>query len=172
MPGYRLCPEATVADIIGDIQAACVLLHNNFGVPLVVCGWSAGGHLAACMAATDWRKAYGAPSQLVRAGLAVSGLFELKPLLETSINETLGLDEISAEAVSPAGWTPTAAVVESFVGETESGEFHRQCSLIADRWSGNARTDCRVIPGANHFTAPEGLADPGSEIVAALVSIS
>jgi len=139
LPGYRLCPEVRIADIIADVRAACLLLHRKLHVPLVTCGWSAGGHLAACMAATDW-KAAGAPAQPVRAGLAISGLFELRPLLRTSINETLGLDEAAADSASPAFWTPIAGAFESFVGDTESSEFHRQCRLIADRWTGKART--------------------------------
>src|SRR5688572_1985904 len=54
LPGYRLCPEATVAEIVDDVRAACVFLHRRLGLPIVACGHSAGGHLAAAMAATDW----------------------------------------------------------------------------------------------------------------------
>ena len=170
MPGYRLCPEVSVADIIEDVRSACRLLHARLGVPLVACGWSAGGHLAACMAATDWR-ATGAPAQLVSAGLAISGLFELAPLLRTSINETLGLDAAAAESASPALWTPTAGAFQSFVGETESSEFRRQSRLIAERWGASIRTATHVIPGANHFTAPEPLADAGSTLVETLAAM-
>jgi arylformamidase len=170
LPGYRLCPEVAVADIIEDVRSACRSLHRKLGAPLVVCGWSAGGHLAACMAATDW-KAAGASAQLVRAGVAISGLFELKPLTRTSINETLGLDEAAANSASPAFWTPVAGAFESFVGDTESSEFHRQCRLIADRWAGKARIGCHIIAKANHFTAPGPLTDPGSKIVETLVSV-
>ena len=47
----------------------------------------------ACLA-TDW-KAYDAslPSDLVRAAYAISGLFDLPPLVETSINKALRLDQ-------------------------------------------------------------------------------
>lgn len=170
MPRYRLCPEVAIADIVEDIRSACTMLHTRLDVPLLVCGWSAGGHLAACMAATDW-KARGLPDQIVKAGVALSGLFELSPLIHTSINETLGLDKAAAEASSPADWSPTAGAFHAYVGETESSEFHRQCRLIAERWAGKARTGYHVIVGANHFTAPEPLTDPQSEMVETVVSV-
>ena len=61
---------------------------------LVVTGNSAGGHLAACMLATDW-PAFDAslPENLVVAAYAISGLFDLGPLVETSINTALRLDQ-------------------------------------------------------------------------------
>ena len=42
----------------------------------MVYGHSAGGHLAACMVATDWKKLDpDPPADLVPAGYSVSGLF-------------------------------------------------------------------------------------------------
>ena len=71
--------------------------------PLVVSGHSAGGHLAACMLATDW-PAYDAslPRDLVVAAYAISGLFDLGPLVETSINKALRLDHATAQGREPA----------------------------------------------------------------------
>jgi hypothetical protein len=57
------------------------------------------------------------------------------------------------------------------VGETESSEFRRQSRLIAERWGAAIRTDTYVIPGANHFTAPEALAEADSTHVATLVAM-
>ena len=56
---YRLCPEVAVTEIIEDVRAAVLFLHRRFGKRLAVCGHSAGGDLAASLAATEWR-AYGA----------------------------------------------------------------------------------------------------------------
>jgi len=174
LPGYRLCPEVGIADIIADVRAACVYLHRKLGRRLVVCGWSAGGHLAACLVATDWQLlAEDAPKDLVRFGLSISGLFDLTPLLATSINETLRLDAATAMALGPATWPPPAgASMEAWVGETESAEFHRQSRLIADTWAAaGAKTSHVVMSGANHFTTPAPLADPHSHITAALIRL-
>ena len=171
MPAYRLCPAVTIADIVDDMRAVCLMLHRPIGAPLVVTGWSAGGHLAACMAATDWR-AHGCDSQIVSAGVSISGVFELAPLLRTTINELLRLDGDAARALSPADWQPTAGAFLSYVGETESAEFHRQNRLIAARWELATPVSAHVIPGANHFGAPEPLTDPASEMVEAIVRLA
>jgi len=174
LPGYRLCPEVGIADIVADVRAACLHLHRRFRRPLVASGWSAGGYLAASLVATDWRSLDpDAPGNLVRSGLSISGLFDLQPLLKTSINESLRLDAAMAVALSPTDWPPQrGATFEAWIGERESSEFHRQSRLICERWAiAGASTRYMVLPGANHFTAPAPLADPASALTEALVAL-
>lgn len=174
LPGYRLCPEATIAEIIDDVRAACLFLHRRFGRPLVACGHSAGGHLAAALAASDWTSiGPDAPADLVRRALVISGIFDLRPLLKTSVNQTLGLDEATAERVSPAFWTaPPGLIVDAWVGALEASEYHRQSRLLAERWAASgASTSCHAVGHANHFTAPAPLADPASPMTQALVRL-
>nr|WP_246715874.1 alpha/beta hydrolase [Bradyrhizobium elkanii] len=174
VPSYDLCPNVTVGDIIGEMRAACRELAR-LGRPLVVSGHSAGGHLAACMLATDW-PAYDAslPKDLVRAAYAISGLFELEPLVGTSINKALGLDGAAARAASPLFWTPPAgATLDAVVGGAESAEYHRQSRTIVDVWGkAGVATRFGTVPDANHFTAIAPLADPGSAIVARLKQLT
>ena len=77
----RLRPRPQVsigADHRADAAAACLFLWKRFGKRMMVSGHSAGGHLAACMVATDWKKLdAGAPADLVPAGYAISGLYDL-----------------------------------------------------------------------------------------------
>jgi arylformamidase len=169
LPGYRLCPEVTLPDIIDDVRAACLFLWQEHGRRMVAAGHSAGGHLAAAMVATDWER-LGAPADLVRRGLAISGVFELAPLLSTSINQSLHLDAAVADAVSPAYWpVPEGSSLEAWVGADESSEFLRQSRFVAERWAAaGAATRYVVLPGLNHFTAPDPLADPGSDMTQAL----
>ncbi len=173
LPGYRLCPEVSIADIVEDIRAAALHLHRRFGAKLVAAGHSAGGHLAAAAVATDW-KARGAPADLLRYGLAVSGLFDLEPLVRTSLNNDLRLDTHAALAMSPAFWQPPdGAMLAAWVGGDELSEYLRQSRLIAERWSAaGATARSEIIPGANHFTAPAPLADPQSEMVKAIVALT
>jgi arylformamidase len=56
MPGHDLCPQATIGQIVEQIQAACLFLWRRFKRRIMVSGHSAGGHLAACMIATDWNR--------------------------------------------------------------------------------------------------------------------
>jgi arylformamidase len=133
-----------------------------------VSGHSAGGHLSACMLATDW-KAFDTslPPDLVTAAYAISGLFDLTPLVGTSINKALGLDEASGRKASPLFWqVPARGSLDAVVGEAESAEYFRQSRTIVEQWgkSGIA-TRFGTVPAANHFTAIAPLANPDSPVV-------
>jgi arylformamidase len=174
VPTYDLCPGVTVGDIIGQMRAASRELAK-FGRPLVVSGHSAGGHLAARMLATDW-PAYDAslPKNLVRAAYAISGLFELEPLVGTSVNKALGLDPAAARAASPLFWAPPAgATLDAVVGGNESAEYHRQSRTIVDVWGkAGVATRFGTVPDANHFTAIAPLADPDTPMVLRLKELT
>jgi arylformamidase len=174
IPSYDLCPTVSIADIIGEMRVAMRELAK-LGCPLVVSGHSAGGHLAACMLATDWR-AFDAslPADLVTAAYAISGLFDLRPLITTSINTALKLDDASAQAASPLFWKPPShGTLDAMVGSDESAEYFRQSRTIVDAWNaaGNA-TEFATIAGANHFTAIAPLADPNSPMTLRLKQLA
>jgi arylformamidase len=174
VPTYDLCPQVSVADIIAQMRQAVFVLAR-LSERLIVSGHSAGGHLAACMLATDW-KAYDAslPPQLVTSAYAISGLFDLEPLVPTSINKALGLDQATAHAASPLFWKPPShGSLDAVVGEAESAEYHRQSRTIVDVW-GKAGIPTRygAVPSANHFTAIAPLADPGSPMTLRLKELA
>jgi arylformamidase len=168
IPSYDLCPDVTVKEIIGQMRTASREL-SRLGQPLVISGHSAGGHLAACMLATDWREFDASlPANAVIAAYAISGLFDLGPLLGTSINKAMGLDQETARAVSPLFWrAPVVPLsLDAVVGENESAEFYRQSRTIVDLWGeAGVATRFGTVPGANHFTAIAPLADPDSPMV-------
>src|SRR5437773_10773071 len=90
---------------------------------MLVYGHSAGGHLAACALATDW-KAYGMPDNAVPAACAISGLFDLTPLVGISMNQDLRLDLLEARRVSPLFWgAPRGRVLDVIVGALELRAF-------------------------------------------------
>ena len=170
IPSYDLCPAVSVDDIIRQMRVASRELAR-LGRPLVISGHSAGGHLAACMLATDW-PAFDAslPKDLVAAAYAISGLFDLAPMIETSINNALRLDPATARAASPLFWQPPAhGSLDAVVGGNESAEYFRQSRTVVEQWgSAGMATRFGTVPDANHFTAIAPLADPGSPMVARL----
>jgi arylformamidase len=170
IPSYDLCPNVSVGDIIHQMQTASRELAK-FGRPLVISGHSAGGHLAACMLATDWRAIDASlPERLVTAAYGISGLFDLPPLVKTSINNALKLDDASAKAASPLFWKPPArGSLDALVGGNESAEYFRQSKSIVETWgAAGVATRFGTIPDANHFTAIAPLADPESPVVVRL----
>jgi arylformamidase len=172
--GYDLCPNVGIGDIVEQMRRACIFLWLRFGRRLFVYGHSAGGHLAGAMVATDWVALYPkAPADLVPAGYAVSGLFDLSPLVGITPNQDFRLTPETARALSPALW-PLAPgrMFDAVVGGLESSEFLRQSKLIAQAWQSTGKTRYEEIPGKNHFTVIDAFADPQSAMTARVVELA
>jgi arylformamidase len=114
------------------------------------------------------------PNNLVATAYAISGLFDLGPLVETSINKALQLDQVTARAASPLFWdAPLRGSLDAVVGENESAEYFRQSRTIVDRWAeAGIATRFGTVPSANHFTAIAPLADPDSPMVSRLKELA
>jgi arylformamidase len=172
LAGYDLCPQVSIGEIIVQVENACRFLWTRFRRRILVFGHSAGGHLAAAMLAADWRR-HAAPADLVPSATSISGLFDLAPMIATSMNVDFKLDQTEARRVSPLFWPPPSGrVLDAVVGGEESGEFLRQSRIIAETWgSGGVTTRYEAMPGANHFTVIEPLADAGSTMVKRLIAL-
>ncbi|HVV79949.1 MAG TPA: alpha/beta hydrolase [Pseudolabrys sp.] len=175
VPGYDLCPNCTIADIITQTRNALLALWRKHKKRMLVVGHSAGGHLAACMTATEWHSvSKEPPNDLVPFGYSISGVFDFMPLLKVSQNADLRLDEKSAEEVSPLTWKlPAQRSLDAVVGAEESSEFLRQSQIIADDWAKKgAVTHYEAVPGTNHFTVVDALADPDSAMTARVARLA
>jgi arylformamidase len=173
--GYDLCPDVSIGTIIEQMMAAAQTMHRTFQSPVVASGHSAGGHLAACLVATDWQAINpDLPERMVPAGLAISGLFELEPLVPTSVNTKLGLDIPAARSFSPRLWTPPSGITfDAWVGGNESPEYLRQSASINAVWAAaDNATRYEEVPGADHFTVTAGLADADSAMTFRLAELA
>jgi arylformamidase len=173
--GYDLAPTVRISQIVEEVRAAILFLHRRHKRRITVFGHSAGGHLAACMVATPWRTlAHDVPGDLVPAALAISGLFELQPLMKTSVNLKVKMDSAEARAMSPAFWpVPPGRRLEAWVGGLESGEYHRQARSIIANWTGAGNAaEFHEVKDANHFTVINPLTDPRSAMVDHLVAMA
>src|SRR5262249_24018266 len=135
-------------------------LYRRLGGRLMVYGHSAGGHLAACMLATNWPQvAPDLPDDLVPSACAISGVFDLNPLVGLAMNEDLRLDSTEAHRQSPLFWPPPQGrSLDIVVGGQESGEFLRQSRTLADTWGGaGVTTHLEETVAANHFTVIDPL---------------
>jgi arylformamidase len=174
IPSYDLCPQVAIEEIITQMRNAARELAR-LGRRLVISGHSAGGHLAACLMATDWRSLDPAlPQDLVKGAYTISGLFELGPLVKTSVNNALGLDAAAARQASPLFWpTPSHGSLDAVVGGDESAEYFRQSRWIVDAWGrGGFDTRFAEVPGANHFTAIAPLSEPDSPMTLRLLELA
>jgi arylformamidase len=172
--GYDLAPQVSIAEIIKQTQAACLFLWKHLGRRIMVSGHSAGGHLAACMVATDWKALdAAAPADLVPAGYAISGLYDLTVLLHLAANADFKLDAAEARRVSPLFWPVLRGrVLDAVVGALESSEFLRQSKIVADGWrERGVETRYEEIAGTNHFTVCDPMTDPDSAMTTRLVAL-
>jgi arylformamidase len=165
VPSYDLCPAVPLVRIVEQMREACAFLWRRTGRRVLATGHSAGGHLSAMLLATDWRAMDPAlPADLVHAALPISGVFELEPLLATSIADGLNLTPETAHAVSPRFLPSPGRPLHCVVGGAESSEFLRQGRDMAAAWGGSFE----ALPGADHFTVIAPLADPAHALTARL----
>lgn len=159
---YPLCPEVGVPRIVDAAARALRQLHRHNlaqgrSAPVVLCGHSAGAHLAIELALQQSTAADPVP---LAAVVAISGIYDLRPLVDTSLNARLQLDVTTAQACSPVLRARAGAAPALFlVGETETEAFHTQSQAMARQWQalGNTSAWTRVA-AADHFSVLDDLA--------------
>lgn len=160
IPGYTLAPAARLSEMTVEIARAAWFVATRIPGKMVITGHSAGGHLAARMASADIM----VPVDRV---VPISPLTELGPLMATSMNTTLAIDEDEAARESPARMAKRPEVaVRVWVGANERPAFLWQARVLAEAW------DCSwtAEPGRHHFDVIEGMEDPSSALTRALVA--
>jgi arylformamidase len=161
LPGYTLAPEAGLTAIVAEMGAALDWLAKNgpaYGVggPVVVSGWSAGGHLAALL--------LGHPA--VAAGLAISGVYELGPLRDTYLNDKLRLTDVEIETLSPLRLPVVQKPLVIAYGSKEVQALVNDSRLLhARRAAAHAPGPLVPVAGADHFTILHELRSPSGELV-------
>lgn len=168
LPSYPLAPAARVSQITASVAAAIAAAAALVPGPLRLAGHSAGGHLVARMVCTDTPLPEGVAARIAHV-LAISGVHDLRPLLATKMNATLGLTLAEARAQSPALAEPRpGTALTAWVGADERPEFRRQSALIANTWAG-FDTAMRLVevPRQHHFNVIEDLALQGSTLTRA-----
>jgi len=175
LPSYSLCPAVSVMDIVGELRMCLGVLWKKTGKHPLIVGHSAGGHLTAAMLATDWSKVAGVPPDLVRAGVPISGVFELAQLIGTSINDLVRLDAETARVASPLFWPPPPKDrrLVAAVGGDESSEFLRQARDIVQAWKGaGLEAGALVVPSTNHFSVVDELTKPDSALFSCMETLA
>lgn len=169
MPSYVLAPEARISDITRMIGEAIAEAAKRVDGPIRLAGHSAGGHLVSRMACAN------APltdevAQRIEKVLSISGLHDLRPLLKTSMNAGLRLDEEEAAAESAALNRPRPSTrLIAWVGADERPEFVRQTELLTSAWSDQVAIETVIEAARHHFDVIEGLADVDGAITRAFV---
>jgi acetyl esterase/lipase len=171
LPSYDLCPQARIAEITQQIARAIATAADGVSGPIHLAGHSAGGHLVTQTIAKPSPLGRAVRSR-IRKVVSISGLHDLRPLLHTSMNETLRLDARQARAQSPALHEPLPGIdVTCWVGAGERPAFIRQSALLANIWAGlGAQTSLVEEAGKHHFNVIDGLASPDHPLTQTLLA--
>lgn len=176
---YDLCPAVSMTTLIEQTRAAVVWLHRHaadMGLDpsrLVVAGHSAGGHIAASLAHTDWR-ARGFERPALAGALPLSGLYDLEPIRLSYLNAACRMDAAEAAALSPIGHVRRdAPPVVLAVGAAELPELVRQTRDYAAALAAAGAAPKAVFetPGDEHFSIVDRLFDPDGPLRPALLEL-
>ena len=168
---YTLAPKASLTEIVEENRQAMAWLYTQaakFGYNpehIYVCGSSAGAHLAMMMLQTDWSNyMLGYQGNIIKGVCAVSGIYDLRPLISTYINAPLKMDIAEAQRNSPLMLPlPKAVPVIIAFGENETSEFKRQSKIMSEQLRTHGFTvQYKEIIGRNHFDVILGLCDQSS----------
>lgn len=171
LPGYPLAPEAALPRVFDSVKRSVLAIFADIGgaMPWIVAGHSAGGHLAALLAAMDWREhGIGQP-----ACLPISAIFALDPLIETSLNRDLGIDEALAAEMSPLSMAAPYGPLRILVGAEETPGFLRQSAdYFAHCRSSGRDAELVRLSGRNHYTIVGELLEEGSVVAQQFASLA
>lgn len=165
IPSYPLAPDVRISDITKSIGKAIEEAARHVRGPIVLTGHSAGGHLVTRMLCEDGL----APEVAARlkAVVPISPLSDLRPLIETKMNAELRLDPSEAAAESPCLLPKCVDVpVTVWVGGAERPAFLDQARWLANAWD---NTTVHIDPERHHFDVIDGLKDPDSPLMNALI---
>jgi arylformamidase len=173
---YDLCPDVTVTEIVRQTRAAIAWTYRNIvrygGNPsrLYVSGHSAGGHLTAMALARNWEKE-GLPRDLIKGAVPTSGVYDLDMVMRVSPNEQIRMTPEIANENSPFLHPPRPICpVIVAVGGAEPRGWQQMSEDYFDLCTSQGLScEYLVVPGANHYTLSNHLADPDSPLARAML---
>ncbi|PRY65821.1 arylformamidase [Vreelandella songnenensis] len=147
---YGLAPETSIKTMIEQCQlgleAACHALNHHGGA----WGIHLGGHSAGAQLAY-WVAARGTVP--IDKLLLVSGVFDLTPLVDTYVNQPLGLSSTQAQALSPRfGRLDQLPPCQVVVAENDPPAFREQShDFVTALRDAQVQAELLDVPGCDHF---------------------
>lgn len=162
--GYTLAPQATLTQIVQEVRASIAAvrahaLQKGGADRMLLCGWSAGGHLAAmCLDAPG-----------VVAGLGISGIYDLEPIQHNYLNAALQLSDAEVRTLSPLRLPVVHKPFITAYGTAELPQLQAQSQAFAASRSAQVQGSEMAVQGADHFSILNALAAPDGRLLQALL---
>ena len=154
--------------MIQQVRSAVAWVYKNAasfgGDPerIYLAGHSSGAHLTGCALVTDWQKEFGLPANIIKGGLCMSGMYDLKPVRLSKRSEYVKFtDEIEQALSSQRHLDKLNAPVTVAYGTQETPEFQRQNRDFAAAVKAAGKpVELLVGEGLNHFEMQETMGNP------------
>ena len=154
--------------MIRQVRSAVAWVYKNaasFGGDterIYVSGHSSGAHLTGCVLVTDWQADFGLPADIIKGGLLVSGMYDLKPVRLSKRSEYVKFtDEIEQTLSAQRHLDKLSAPVIVAYGTQETPEFQRQSRDFAAAVKAAGKpVELIVGEGFNHFEMQETFGNP------------
>jgi arylformamidase len=173
---YDLCPKVTVTDIVGQARAAIAWTYGHIagygGDParIFVSGHSVGAHLVTMALAHDWEKD-ALPKNIIKGAVAISGVYDLEPVLHVGVKNEIKLDAETARNNSPMLYPPmpTAPLFIAVGGDESAG--WRQMSFDFFNLCRERGVNCQFleVAGVHHYSISALLGDSRSLLARAML---
>jgi arylformamidase len=129
---------------------------------LYVGGHSSGGHLCGVALVTDWQKDFGLPANMVKGGLCMSGMYDMKPVRLSKRSSYVKFTDMMEQAMSSQRQLDKlqAPIIVTY-GTNETPEFQRQNRDFAAAVKAAGKpVEVIEAPNYNHFEMCESLGNP------------
>lgn len=163
MPSYDLCPNMRIKQITDQIANAIGIIAGRMSGPIRLIGHSAGAHLVSRMACIDQKHNW---SHRVARIMPISVIADLKPLMQTNLNDKLNIDAKEALNESPLSYKKNNIQITIWVGANERPVFLNQSDLLANTWN----VEKIVEPDTHHFNIIDGMKNSKSHLISKLLA--
>lgn len=164
-------------EMIAQLRRAVAWLARNAasfgGDPdrIHVIGHSSGGHLTSVLLTTPWEE-HGAPAHVLKSGVCVSGMYELRPVLLSARSAYVKLDAAEEDWLSAIRHLDRVRCpILVAYGDKESPEFQRQGREFAAALRRRELASKEIVlAGCNHFEGIRTMMDPASSLARAVLA--
>lgn len=171
VPNYELCPGSTLDGVIDSALAAVrwtlrhIAEHGGDPEAVTLSGHSAGAHIGASVIAHDWASE-GLGAEILKGATLVSGMFDPRPAMRTSVNAEIRLTEELAERHNLETCPPKVCCPVAIVpGGAEPWHWVDQSFRYYNHLRRHGYTPAlHVPPEANHFNIIDGYMDEASDV--------
>lgn len=156
---YPLCPDVSLPELVAAVRPCVRAARGHLrrqerrDLPVVAAGHSAGAHLAVELALASLA-ADAASEDHVDAVLGISGVYDPRPLLATTLNARLNLDARTAAGCDVAARVRAGRIPGLWVvGGGETDAFLAQNARMHAAWhAGGHWSRALAVPQEDHFS--------------------